>query len=219
MEKKLTCDLLIIGGGINGCGIAAEAATRGLKVILCEKNDLGSATSSASSKLVHGGLRYLEQYNFSLVRKALKERETLLKICPYLIQPLKFILPHQKHLRPFWFIRTGLFIYDFLCKTSFKKSRTISRERNNTDFSPLKPNIKQGFTYYDAKTLDSRLVVINALQAEKYHAKILTNAEFIETNRSKERWLSTLMIDNKSVKIESKVLVNATGPWADILNS
>ncbi len=216
---ELDCDVLIIGGGINGCGIAADAASRGLKVILCEKNNIASATSSASSKLIHGGLRYLEQYNFSLVRKALKEREVLFKICPYLIHPLAFVLPYKKSLRPFWLIRVGLFIYDHLCKTSVPKTQSLSRKKNNKYFKTLNENIKRGFKYYDAKTIDSRLVIVNALQAEKFGAKILTQTKLIKAKRYKDYWQATLYSTNENIQIRTKILVNATGPWADQVNN
>jgi len=216
--SNLDCDVLIIGGGINGCGIAADAASRGLRVIVCEQNNLASATSSSSSKLIHGGLRYLEQYNFSLVRKALKEREVLFKICPYLIHPLAFVLPYEKSLRPFWFIRLGLFFYDHLCKTSVPRTSSLSRAKHSQYFKTLNNNIKRGFKYYDAKTIDSRLVIANALQAKNYKAKILTHTKFIKANRHEKHWQVTLKTTNQNIHIKTKVLVNATGPWADKIN-
>ena len=217
-KKQLNCDVLIIGGGINGCGIAADAASRGLNVILCEKNDLAGATSSASSKLVHGGLRYLENYNVSFVRKALKEREVLFKICPYLIHPLAFVLPHQKSQRPFWLLRLGLFLYDNLCKTSVPKTRALNRKKQSSYFSSLKTNIKRALYYYDAQTIDSRLVIANALQAKQHKANILTRAQFISTIRNESNWHSKVTTKKNDLTIVSKLLVNATGPWADTLN-
>ncbi len=217
-KKQLNCDVLIIGGGINGCGIAADAASRGLNVILCEKNDLASATSSASSKLIHGGLRYLEQFNISFVRKALKEREVLFKICPYLIHPLAFVLPHQTSHRPFWLLRLGLYLYDHLCKTSVPKTRVLNRKKNPSYFSSLNKNIQRALYYYDAQTIDSRLVIANALQAKQHKANILTCAQFINTTRYKSHWESNVTTKTNDVSIISKVLVNATGPWADTLN-
>nr|WP_237143901.1 FAD-dependent oxidoreductase [Piscirickettsia salmonis] len=160
-------DLFIIGGGINGTGIAADAAGRGLTVTLCEQADLASATSSASSKLIHGGLRYLEHYEFSLVRKALAEREILLRKAPHIIRPLQFILPHQKHLRPAWLIRIGLFLYDHLAKRKFLP-RSRAYNLNTTLFGKnLKSKLKRGFSYYDCHVDDSRLVVLNALSAKE----------------------------------------------------
>ena len=150
-------DLAIIGGGINGCGIARDAAGRGLKVLLVEQNDLASATSSWSSKLIHGGLRYLEQYEFRLVREALQEREILLKIAPHIIHPLEFILPHDKHMRSAWMIRMGLFMYDHIGgKISLPGSRTVMFPDHNYS-AGLKPVIRRGFFYSDARVDDAIL--------------------------------------------------------------
>ena len=162
--KNEVFDVAVIGGGINGTGIAADASGRGLKVILCEQNDLASATSSNSSKLIHGGLRYLEHYEFSLVRKALTEREVLIKNAPHIIKPLTFRLPHQRHLRPSWLIRAGLFLYDNLAKrTTLAASRSI---KFNED-SPLIDPIKKGFEYSDGWVDDARLVTLNAVAANE----------------------------------------------------
>lgn len=215
--QEIDCDVLIVGGGINGCSIAADAASRGLKVVLCEQNDLGNATSSASSKLIHGGLRYLEQYDFSMVRKALKERELLFKLCPYLIRPLAFVLPHLKTHRPFWLIRIGLFMYDYLCKTHLPKTKAINRKSHPVLFEALQSKTNNGFQYYDGQTIDCRLVILNALQAQKHNATILTRSQFTNTERNNDYWLSTLNNNTSKIKVKSKILVNATGPWADLL--
>lgn len=219
-EKKMDkiCDVLVIGGGINGCGIAQEAQTRGLNVILCEQNDLAEGTSSASSKLIHGGLRYLEQYEFGLVRKALKERETLFQICPNLIQPLGFVLPYSQRLRSFWFLRLGLYFYDHLARTSLPKTTTLYRKPNHRFLSPLRHSFKKGFYYYDALGDDSRLVISNALQAKEYGADILTRTQLLSTKRLASEWLSTVRDHRHEYQIKSKILINAAGPWVETLN-
>jgi glycerol-3-phosphate dehydrogenase len=216
MDK--VCDALIIGGGINGCGIAADAATRGLNVILCESGDLAQGTSSQSSKLIHGGLRYLEQGHLGLVRKALQEREILFKICPHLIKPLPFFLPHCNEMRPFWLLRLGLFIYDHLAKTSVSKTKAFTRSEESPFFSPLKQGVNKGLCYFDAQTDDARLVITNAMQAAQYGAEILTRTPFIKTTRHHDSWISVLGSEKKTYQVKSKVLINATGPWVESLN-
>ncbi|WP_372743182.1 glycerol-3-phosphate dehydrogenase, partial [Neptunomonas sp.] len=205
-------DLLVIGGGINGAGIAADAAGRGLSVMLCEMNDLASATSSSSSKLIHGGLRYLEHYEFRLVREALAEREVLLKKAPHIIWPLRFLLPHQPHLRPAWMIRAGLFLYDHLA------TRTTLGASESVDFgvdSPLLPAMTQGFEYSDGWVDDARLVVLNAMAAQHAGATIRTHTRCVNTSRSDNLWKATLQDTSKSKTetIQARMLVNATGPW------
>ena len=171
MDSNKVYDLFIIGGGINGCGVAADAAGRGLSVFLAEQKDLASGTSSASSKLIHGGLRYLEHYEFRLVKEALAEREVLLSKAPHLVSPLKFTLPHRPHLRPAWMIRAGLFMYDHLSKrNSLPSAKTVAL---GTD-AGLKPEINKGFEYYDCWVDDARLVVNNALEAVRLGARIET---------------------------------------------
>lgn len=205
-------DIVVIGGGINGTGIAADAAGRGLNVLLCEQNDLASATSSNSSKLIHGGLRYLEHFEFSLVKKALNEREVLLKIAPHITKPLSFRLPHQKHLRPYWMIRLGLFLYDNLAKRfTSSASKGIKFSKN----SVLNRSIKKGFEYSDAWVDDARLVVLNAMSAKENGATILTRKQCTEVIRKKEHWLMTLKdsITGEEIKIKTRVIVNAAGPW------
>ena len=205
-------DLLIVGGGINGVGIAADAAGRGLSVLLCEAEDLASATSSASSKLIHGGLRYLEQYEFILVRKALSEREVLLNKAPHLITPQRFILPHAPHLRPQWMIRAGLFLYDHLSTRS--KLPGSHRIKLNSS-SPLHTSFKTGFTYYDCKADDARLVIINAQQAKNKGATILTRTKCQQAKPTAQGWEVTLL-DQHGIKktVHTKCMVNASGPWA-----
>src|SRR5690554_3812791 len=165
-------DLAVIGGGINGVGIAADAAGRGLKVYLCERDDLASHTSSASSKLIHGGLRYLEHYEFRLVREALAEREVLLRAAPHIVKPMRFVLPHRPHLRPSWMIRAGLFLYDNLGK---REKLSASRSLRFGGDSPLKSTIHRGFEYSDCWVDDARLVVLNAMAARNHGAHIHTH--------------------------------------------
>ncbi|MCF6196741.1 MAG: glycerol-3-phosphate dehydrogenase [Emcibacter sp.] len=209
-------DLLIIGGGINGTGIARDAAGRGLSVLLVEMDDLASATSSKSTKLIHGGLRYLEYYEFMLVRKALSEREILLKAAPHIVQPLKFILPHEAHLRPKWMIRLGLFLYDHLGKRKrLPGSEQVRLEGNDPD-NPLYPRFTDGFTYYDCTVEDERLVVLNALGEKDRGASILTRTKFISARNEGDHWRANIASGRE---ITAKVIVNAAGPWVvDIID-
>ena len=204
-------DMVIIGGGINGTGIAADAAGRGLSVYLCEKDDLANHTSSASSKLIHGGLRYLEHKAFRLVREALAEREVLLNKAPHLIKAMRFIMPHRPHLRPAWLIRTGLFFYDHLGKRKkLAGSRFISLANAE---SPLKAEITQGFEYSDCTVDDSRLVVLNAMQAREKGADIQTRTCCIAAQREADYWLIKLENQQGIFQIKAKALVNAAGAW------
>lgn len=206
-------DIFVIGGGINGTAIAADAAGRGLSVTLCEKGDLASATSSASTKLIHGGLRYLELYEFNLVRKALHERDILMRRAPNLILPLEFILPHEKQLRPAWFIRLGLFIYDFLSpRHSLPRSRSINLKKDNRG-TALQNNFKQGFSYYDCMTDDARLVILNALSAQEHGATILTHTTFISAVRENNLWKIQLKNSERDFFCYAKAIINAAGPW------
>ncbi|MGE6463074.1 glycerol-3-phosphate dehydrogenase [Pseudoalteromonas tetraodonis] len=205
-------DLLIIGGGINGAGIAADASGRGLKVLLCEQNDLASATSSNSSKLIHGGLRYLENYQFRLVREALREREVLLKKAPHIMWPLSFRLPHQAHLRPSWMIRVGLFIYDHLAKRdTLPASKTIEFDTN----SILNNSITHGFEYADGWVDDARLVILNAQAAHNLGATIATRTRCIKATRNADYWDVILeqQASKQHLNIKAKSVVNAAGPW------
>src|SRR5918994_5196188 len=166
-------DLLVIGGGINGAGIARDAAGRGLSVLLVERGDLAGATSSASSKLIHGGLRYLEQYEFRLVAEALAERETLLRVAGHLTWPTRFVMPHIPELRPRWMIRIGIFLYDHLARRSLLPGSHAVRLDRPPYSSGLRPELKHGFVYSDCRVDDARLVVANALDAARRGARIL----------------------------------------------
>lgn len=211
-------DLLVVGGGINGVGIAADAAGRGLDVVLCESNDLASATSSASTKLIHGGLRYLEQYEFRLVRKALAEREVLLRNAPHIITPLRFQLPHRPHLRPRWMIRAGLYLYDFLSK---RVTLPASRSLRFTADSPLVSSLENGFEYSDAWVDDARLVVLVAKQAEQHGAQILVRKQCVEATEERGLWRVSLR-DTRTGLVETifaRALVNAAGPWVEIFSN
>lgn len=208
-------DLAIIGGGINGCGIAAEAALRGLSVIVFEQGDIAQSTSSASSKLIHGGLRYLEQYDFALVYKALKEREVLLDIASGLVKPLEFVIPHHPGLRSRWLIRLGLFLYDFLYpRNHLPKSSFISRAKNPAFFAPLQARYSHGFRYFDAHTDDARLTIANALLARDKGAVIANYEAVISCESQASSWL----IETPKRHVHAKVLINATGPWMQEVN-
>ncbi|WP_049623466.1 glycerol-3-phosphate dehydrogenase [Frateuria defendens] len=209
-------DLLVVGGGINGAGIARDAVGRGLSVLLCEQDDLAAHTSSASTKLIHGGLRYLEQYEFALVGKALAEREVLLRAAPHIIWPLRFVLPHQPHLRPAWLIRLGLFLYDHLGrgKRSLPGSRRIRLGRHKVG-APLGDEFKLGFVYSDAWVQDARLVVLNAMDAAERGATILTHTRCVRAWREADGWRAELQGDDgERREVRARALVNATGPWA-----
>lgn len=204
-------DLAVVGGGINGVGIAADAAGRGLRVFLCEKEDLAQHTSSASSKLIHGGLRYLEHYEFRLVREALAEREVLLAKAPHIVKPLRFVLPHRPHLRPAWMIRAGLFLYDHLGK---RKKLAGSRGVRFAADSPLRPEITRGFEYADCWVDDARLVTLNAMAAREQGAQIHTRTRCVSARRSKGLWLLQLEhADGQTFQVRARALVNAAGPW------
>ncbi len=217
-----TYDLLIVGGGINGTGIARDAAGRGLKVLLIEKDDLASHTSSASTKLIHGGLRYLEYYEFRLVREALQERERLLNLASHIIYPLEFVFPHRNSIRPAWMIRIGLFMYDHLAShPKLPNSKLISLQTSPYG-QPLRKDIKKGFTYSDCAVDDSRLVILNAKGASMLGANIRTQTKLIGAQRSKEFWIATIQ-DNTTkqiITLTAKVIVNAAGPWvAELLQN
>ncbi|WP_339802124.1 glycerol-3-phosphate dehydrogenase [uncultured Marinobacter sp.] len=209
-------DVVVVGGGVNGTGIAMDAAGRGLNVLLCEMNDLASATSSRSSKLIHGGLRYLEHYEFRLVRQALAEREALLANAPHIMWPMRFRLPHQPHLRPAWMIRTGLFLYDHLAKRELLPG---SRSITFTPQDPLKPEITRGFEYSDGWVDDARLVVLTARAAQERGATVLTRTRCVRAERGTDHWQITLLDTRTgdSRVVRSKALVNAAGPWVSSL--
>lgn len=215
-ENAPLYDLFVVGGGINGVGIANDASGRGLSVIVAEQSDFASATSSASSKLIHGGLRYLEHYEFRLVREALAEREVLLAKAPHLIKPMRFILPHRPHLRPAWMIRIGLFLYDHLStRCKLPGSRGLPLDSQNPD-NPLNDSIKFGFEYSDCWVDDARLVVFNAMQARTQGATLLTRTRCQSAYRKNGLWhLAVEDIDSGKVDyFRAKGLVNAAGPWA-----
>ena len=205
-------DLLVIGGGVNGVGIANDAAGRGLSVLLCEQHDLASHTSSASSKLVHGGLRYLEHYEFRLVREALGEREVLLKKAPHIIWPLRFVLPHRPHLRPRWMLRAGLFLYDHLGKRTTLPGSTGGPLNGQ---GPLKPEIDYAFEYSDCWADDARLVVLNAVQAASLGADIRPYTRCESASRVGDLWQVDLLVgEHVRERVQARALVNAAGPWA-----
>lgn len=206
-------DVLVIGGGINGVGCALDLAGRGAKVLLVEKGDLASATSSASSKLIHGGLRYLEQYAFGLVRESLVERQRLLNNAPHLVKPLAFYMPHMRSMRPQWLLRLGLAFYDlFSLGGSLPRARAIKFE-SDQNVNPLNLNIKSGFRYFDCQADDSRLVLAIAMKARELGAKILTYSELETATYQDNYWLC--QVNGKTVS--AKTIVNAAGPWVDTL--
>jgi glycerol-3-phosphate dehydrogenase len=205
-------DLAIVGGGINGAGIARDAAGRGLRVLLVEQNDLASGTSSASTKLIHGGLRYLEQGWFRLVREALIEREVMLRMAPHLIRPMRFVLPAEPGLRPAWMLRLGLFIYDHLGgRKILPPTRTIALSDDPLG-TPLKRRYKRGFEYSDCRADDARLVVVSALDAAERGATIRTRTRCIRAERGAE-WRLVLDVRGRRDLATARILVNATGPW------
>ncbi|KVD53528.1 glycerol-3-phosphate dehydrogenase [Burkholderia ubonensis] len=220
MTQPNRYDLLVVGGGINGAGIARDAAGRGLSVMLCEQDDLASHTSSASTKLIHGGLRYLEYKEFGLVRKALQERETLLRAAPHIMWPLRFVMPHMPNLRPAWLIRIGLFLYDHLAKRELLPgSRGIDMRRHAAG-APLIDSIKRGFVYSDGWVDDARLVVLNALDAKERGAKILTRTKLVSAERVGDEWEARLQLADGSMSVvRARAIANAAGPWVgDVLH-
>ncbi|PSW19330.1 glycerol-3-phosphate dehydrogenase [Photobacterium sanctipauli] len=205
-------DIIVVGGGINGAGIAADAAGRGLTVGLYEAKDFASATSSASSKLIHGGLRYLEHYEFRLVGEALAEREVLLRKIPHIARPMRFRLPHRPHLRPAWMIRAGLFLYDNLGK---RATLPASCGLKFGDESVLKPEITKGFEYSDCWVDDARLVLLNAMEVAERGGEVRNYCRVERAVRQDGQWLVTLrdMQSNETFERRSRALVNAAGPW------
>ena len=215
MSLPSAVDLLIVGGGINGAGIARDAAGRGLSVLLAEAGDLAGATSSASSKLVHGGLRYLELGEFRLVREALAEREVLLGVAPHLVRPTPFVLPHDRTLRPRWMLRLGLLLYDHLGgRRRLPASERIDPRRHPFG-GALRGDIAAAFVYADCRVDDARLVVANARDAARRGARILTRTEFLAAERVGAHWRARLRRgDGTPIAVEARALVNAAGPWA-----
>ncbi|WP_312181864.1 glycerol-3-phosphate dehydrogenase [Pantoea sp. CTOTU46764] len=213
-------DLFVIGGGINGAGIARDAAGRGLSVMMCEKDDLAQGTSSRSGKLVHGGLRYLEYYEFRLVREALIEREVLLNAAPHIIWPMRFVLPHSPTDRPAWLVRLGLFLYDHLGgRQKLPGTRSLDLRRD-PEGAPLLDSYSKGFEYSDCWVDDARLVTLNALDAAERGATILPRTRCVAATRHNGKWEITLQdVNGTSRTVFAKVLVNAAGPWVlDIVN-
>jgi len=214
-------DIAVIGGGVNGCGIARDAVGRGWSVFLCDKGDLAGATSSAASKLIHGGLRYLEYYEFRLVREALLERETLWRMAPHIIWPLRFVLPHHKGLRPAWLLRLGLFLYDHLGARKLLPATRTLRLREDAAGAPLKPEYTLGFEYSDCWVEDSRLVVLNARDAADRGATIAPRTACVSARREGGLWRLKLRKEagGETYEIAARTLVNAAGPWVgDVLN-
>jgi glycerol-3-phosphate dehydrogenase len=213
-------DLLVIGGGVNGCGIARDAAGRGAKVCLVEMNDLASGTSSWSTKLIHGGLRYLEYYEFRLVREALQERETLWGIAPHIIHPLRFVLPYQKGARPAWMLRAGLFLYDHIGgRKRLPATRTLDLTKDEAGL-PLTPGHRLAFEYSDCSVDDARLVTLNAMDARARGATIRTRVKLVSARREGEVWRAEVenVLTGARESMTARRLVNAAGPWvADVL--
>ncbi len=217
---EIQYDLCIIGGGINGAGIARDAAGRGLSVVLLEARDLASGTSSASTKLVHGGLRYLEYCAFKLVRDSLRERENLLRIAPHIIWPMTFVLPHDQAQRPFWMIRSGLFLYDNMARRERLEASKPLDFKNSNYAGPLKTDFKKGFSYMDCWAEDSRLVVLNAVDAKERGAVIKTRCVCTNLTQEADHWrvsfsqTDPLSGHSHAAFLSARCVVNAAGPWA-----
>jgi glycerol-3-phosphate dehydrogenase len=213
-----SCDVLVVGAGINGAGIARDLAGRGLRVVLCEKDDIGAHTSSSSTKLIHGGLRYLEYYEFGLVRKSLAEREVLLRCAPHIMWPLRFVMPHDPHnraLRPAWMIRAGLFLYDHLARREVLPGSTTVDLRRHPAGTPLKPGFSTGFVYSDGWVDDARLVLLNVLDAADRGATVHTRTACVDLVRAADGWQATLLAaDGTRLPVHARAVVNAAGPWA-----
>ena len=220
MSDNEIVDLFVIGGGINGAGIARDAAGRGLKVVLCEKGDLAEGTSSRSGKLIHGGLRYLEYYEFRLVREALIEREVLLRLAPHIVWPLRFVLPHSPQDRPAWLVRLGLFLYDHLGGRKRLPGTRVLDLLRDPEGAPLKDSFSRGFEYSDCWVDDARLVILNARDAANRGADILTRSPCISARREEDVWIVRTRHTSTGEQKEyrARVLVNAAGPWvSDVL--
>ena len=220
MEQDRRFDVLVVGGGINGAGIARDAAGRGLSALLVERDDLASHTSSASTKLIHGGLRYLEHREFALVRKALQERETLLRAAPHLIRPLSFVMPHVHALRPAWLIRVGLYLYDHLARRELLPPSHAIALRRHPAGAPLVESIRRGFVYADGRVDDARLVVANAIDARERGARVFTRTRLVHASRVGDGWDAQLAgADGRGFDVRVRSIVNAAGPWVnDVLD-
>jgi glycerol-3-phosphate dehydrogenase len=213
--EALRCDVLVVGGGINGAGIARDLAGRGLKVLLCEQHDLAQHTSSNSTKLIHGGLRYLEYYEFGLVRKALAERERLFRSAPHIMWPLRFMMPHDPSMRPVWMIRAGLFLYDHLARREWLPASYAVDLKTHPTGAPLQQRFTKGFVYSDGWVDDARLVVLNAIDAAERGATILTRCPCVRAVRSAQGWQATLQPEGGApIAVQARAMVNAAGPWA-----
>ncbi len=209
-------DLLIIGGGINGCGIARDAAGRGLKTVLVEMGDLAQGTSSASTKLIHGGLRYLEHYKFGLVREALNEREALLHIAPHIIRPMRFVLPHRPGMRAAWMLRLGLFIYDHLGGGRSLPATQMLDLRKHAAGRPLKPGFEKCFEYSDCWVDDARLVILNAMDAAARGADIRVRTRAVKAQRSGALWnVDVHTAEGATETLQARAIINAGGAWVD----
>ena len=219
--SEINYDVVVIGGGINGAGVARDAAGRGLRVLLCEQDDLARYTSSSSTKLIHGGLRYLEHYDFKLVRHALLEREVLLRSAPHIIWPLRFILPHHKELRSKLLIRMGLFLYDHIGgRKLLPKSWSVNLKKHISG-AALKDEFTAGFEYSDCWVQDSRLVVLNVRDAADRGAKVQVQTTCTDLVAKDDHWLVELK-DNESGAVEtlkSRAVVNAAGPWVEAVQN
>ncbi|MHC4845036.1 MAG: glycerol-3-phosphate dehydrogenase [Planctomycetota bacterium] len=215
-------DLAVVGGGIHGTAIARDAAGRGLSVLLIERGDLGGETSSASSKLIHGGLRYLEHLEFRLVREALREREILLATAPHLVEPMRFVLPHTPSLRPAWMIRLGLFLYDHLARRGSLEGSGAADLAAGAYGAALQARWRKGYVYSDCRTDDARLVLANALAAGDRGAEVATRTALVTARREDGRWRLTLQPQGRATNahagerraVSASSLVNAAGPWA-----
>ena len=210
-----TYDVLIVGGGINGCGIARDAAGRGYRVCLAEASDLGGATSSASSKLIHGGVRYLEHYEFRLVREALKEREVLWAMAPHIVRPMRFVMPHHNTMRPAWLLRLGLFLYDHIGGRKLLPGTNVLDLREDPAGAPLKDAFTKGFEYSDCWVEDSRLVVLNAMDAAERGAEILPRTKVSTAEWDGAVWTVTMQGADGAMTRWARTIVNAAGPWVD----
>lgn len=206
-------DLLVVGGGINGAGIARDAAGRGLNVLLCEQHDLASHTSSSSTKLIHGGLRYLEYYDFKLVRKSLREREIVIRAAPHIVWPLRFVLPHDRNLRPAWMMRAGLFLYDHLAERRLLAGSQAVDLRKHPAGAPLERRYRRGFVYSDAWVDDARLVVLTAVDAHEHGATVMTRTRCSSIRREDGAWTAKLEQGLAQSVVRARAVVNATGPW------
>ncbi len=210
-------DLLVIGAGVNGAGIARDAAGRGLKVLLIDQDDIASATSQWSTKLVHGGLRYLEYYEFRLVGESLAEREVCLRLSPHLVQPMSFVLPHEPHLRPAWMIRAGLFMYDHLSRRVTLPASFGVDLAGSKWGAGLKPSLHKGFVYADARVDDARLVVAIVKSARAHGAEVRTRTKFVTARREGDGWRATLAAGGGTTEVTARALVNVTGPWVKVV--